>query len=514
MSGHPHGDALPRHASAPLSWWTRVSGARGRVAWLAAAWGVVLLGGWTLWVARQPLDPDYTSGELRDHLTAWAGGERLYPPLGAQPPLRVLNYPPLALLVARAFLVGGASPLAAGRLATTAGLVVLLAGVAWWVRARGARPTAMAGTLGILAGSFPLLYASGQFHVEPWASAGMLWGAALLDRALAEGDRLSSVAMRRTALLAGALLAVGIFAKQTAVVPALVILGWTVRHRRAAAPAALAGLLACGVAGAAALTAVWGLEPWRHLVLYTVGTPELANLGRQLLRYVAPWAVFLAWSGVAIARHRDRSVADLVPVLVATTALWSLSAVRSGASFGYFLDLQLLVAVWVGPSLFSATGPRWPNGDACSPRMAALLLAQLLAATVGTTVALGLNVMRRIDQAPAVAATCARVAGSPTLFEEAGLARACGMRGWLHPFIMASLARQGRWDPAPVERRLAEGFWQGAVLPFDPRRPVPEPHRDRWTPGMLQAFRRAPLIAPLGAGRWLVRWRSPPERGR
>jgi hypothetical protein len=509
MSGHPHGGALPHHARVPSPWWTSAVRARGRVAWLAAAWGVLLLGGWTLWVAGQPLDPDYTSGELRDHLTAWVDGERLYPPLGAQPPLRVLNYPPLALLVARAFMAGGASPLAAGRLASTAGLVILLAGVAWWVRARGARPPAVAGTLGLLAGSFPLLYASGQFHVEPWASAGMLWGAALLDRARTVGDRPSLPAARRTALLAGGLLALGVFGKQTAVVPVLVILAWSVRHRHAVAPAALAGLLAAGVGGAAILTAVWGLEPWRHLVLYTVGTPELANLGRLLLRYVAPWTVFLVWSGVAIARHRDRSVADLVPVLVVTTALWSLSAVRAGASFGYFLDLHVLVAVWVGPSLFAATGPCWPNGGACSPRITVLLLAQLLAAAVGTTLALGLNVTRRMDQGAAVAATCARVAGTATLFEEAGLARACGMRAWLHPFILASLAQQGRWDPAPVERMLAEGYWQGAVLPFDPRRPVPEPHRDRWSPGMLRAFRTAPVIESLGAGRWLVRWRSP-----
>lgn len=508
MSENPQGDAPPRHASAPSPWWAPALRARGRAAWLAAAWGVLLVLGWTLWVARQPLDPDYTSGELRDHLTAWADGERLYPPLGSQPPLRVLNYPPLALLVARAFMGGGVSPLAAGRLASTAALVVLLAGVAWWVRARGARPTAIAGTLGLLAGSFPLLYASGQFHVEPWASAGMLWGAALLDRARTLGDRPSPLATRRTALLAGGLLALGVCAKQTALIPVLVVMAWTVQHRRAAAPAALAGLLAGGVVAAVSLTAVWGIEPWRHLVLYTVGTPELANLGRQLLRYAAPWAVFLVWSGVAIARHRDRSVADLVPVLVVTTALWSLSAVRAGASFGYFLDLHLLLAVWVGPSLFAATGPRWPDGRACSPRITALLLAQLLAATVGTTLALGLNVRRKMDQGPTVAATCARVAGSSTLFEEAGLARACGMRAWLHPFIMASLARQGLWDPTPVERALAQGFWQAAVLPFDPRRPVPEPHRDRWTPGMLEAFRTAPVIEPLGAGRWLVRWRS------
>jgi hypothetical protein len=271
---------------------------------------------WSAALLAVRLDPDYTAGELLDHLMAWRGGGALYPVLGASAPYRVLNYPPLVLLMARGLSTLGVPALTAGRLVNGVGLGALVAAVAWWARARGVRGAALAGTLGLLGASFPLVYGAGQFHIELWAEAGTVWGFALL--ACGRG--------RTMAALAGAALAAACFAKQSQVVLALVALGW-------------------------------------------------------------------AWS-----RRRE------------------------------------------------------------------------------------------------------------VLAEEPGLVRACGHEAVIDPFLTASLARRGVWDPGPFERSIGTPPLDLAVLPFDPRLAVGGAHAQRWTPGALAAFRRERRVAHPIPGEWIARW--------
>lgn len=472
------------------------------LAWAQLGWLVVALGTWSILLLTLPLDPDYTAGELLDHLHSWRETGVLYPALGALPPLRVLNYPPLVPMLARGLAGLGLPALAAGRLANDLGALAALAGVAWWSRARGARGAALAGTVGLLGASFPFLYGAGQLHVEMGAVAGVVWGFALLDRGRG----------RRGAALAGVALALACFAKQTEVVPALAALGWAWARRREAAPWATAAFVGLGAVGSAAITAAWGIEPWRHMLAYTVGTFSLANLGFQALSHAAPWAVLLALAARTALRAPRAAAADGAFWYWAVAALWALSAARVGSSFTYFLDLHLATAVWVGPRLFGGEGAGGATAAAPLGRGWTLLLAlQVLGGSAGAGAALAVDVRRLRRAAAELPALCARLEtaapdGAPLITEEAGVARACGRSALFHPFILTSLAEQGRWDPGALERAIAAGSYP-ALLPFDPRAAAAGAHAERWSAADRRAFARAPRIEALPAGRWLVRWR-------
>lgn len=438
------------------------------------------------------LDPDYTAGELLDHLSSWRETGVLYPSVGEGPTLRVLNYPPLTLLMARALATAGLSDLLAGRLSNALGVAALVGTVTWWARARGARGATLAGTVGLLGASFAVLYGAGQFHVETWGAALTVAGFALFDRG----------AGARAWVAAGVLLGLACFAKQTQVVPALVALAWAWRHRRAAAGPATVALAVTGVLGSAALTAAWGWEPWRHMLTYTVGTFSLANLGFQFLSHAAPWALFLAFAAWTLRRHPASGEPDALRWYWLGSLVWSLSAARVGSGYPYFLDLHVATALLVGPRLFGGAGLgvwRW------------LLAFQVLAADAGVGVALGTNLARLGRIEAHLPELCRRVEGgegpgAPLLTEEAGLARACGRPALLHPFIMTSLHDRGIWNASGFEASVAAGRFGPVLLPFDPRDEAGGAHGDRWTSGTLAAFRTAREVEAHPSGYWVLRW--------
>jgi len=449
-----------------------------------AAWSFLLMG--------LPLDPDYTAGELLDHLASWRETGVLYPELGSGPPHRVLNYPPLVFLAARGLAGLGLPELAAGRALDALGLLALVAAVSWWARARGARGAALAGTVGLLGASFPVVYAAGQFHIELWATAGTVAGFALLDRA----------AGWRGAALGGAALALACFAKHTEVVPAGVALAWAWTHRRAAAPAATAALASLGLVGSAAITVAWGVEPWRHMLAYTVGTYSLASLGFQALSHAAPWVVLLAFAARTAWAERRSAAVDPALWLWAGSLVWSLSAARDGSGYPYFLGLHVATAIWAGPRIFGAGSRR------LSRVWGWLLALQIAGGDAGVGAALTLNVaeMRAVErQLPEL---CATLGDGPfVLVEDVGLAWACGRTALLHPFVMTSLAARGLWDPEPFAAALRRGDVAAALLPFDPRAAAQGGRGgERWPPSVIAALADAPVVERVPPGLWVSRW--------
>jgi hypothetical protein len=355
------------------------------------------------------------------------------------------------------------------------------------------------------------LYAAGQFHIELWAAAFTVTGFALLDRG----------STRRSAALAGLALALACWSKQTQVVPAAVALAWAWRWRRGAALPATAAFALAGLVGAGGITAAWGLEPWRHMLTYTVGTYSLANLGLQALSHAAPWAILLAFVARSAAADGRAALRDPLLWLWLGALAWCLSAARVGSSYAYFLDLHVATSLWVGPRLF--------GGGAPSPSRAWrwLLAVQLVTADLGAGAALGINVARLREVERALPALCAalgeatsdRTATDATsarasvrsarpfvLAEEVGVARACGRRVAAHPFIMTSLASQGRWDPEPLDAAFRAGRVPVALLTFDPREPASGAHAERWPPALLGSFADAPSVEHAGAGLWVARW--------
>lgn len=464
--------------------------ARGQLIWMAS---ILLV--WSAWLLLLPVDPDYTSGELLDHLLGWLDTGTLYPAVGEGPTLRVLNYPPLVFVLARGLTALGLPALLAGRLVTGLGVAFLVAVVAFWLWARGARGSALLGAVGLLGASFPVMYGAGQFHVEMWAVAGTVAGFALADRGTTRGHLLA----------AGTALAFACFFKQTQVVPAAVALTWLTFYRRPLAPWAWGGFAVVGIVGVGAISVAFGAEAWLHMLTYTVGTFELANLGWQFLSHVAPWCLLFS---VAVWRRWKLGAdgrGDAAWWYFVGAALWSLSAVRRGSGFQYFLDLHLATAVWVGPWVF-AEGLRSVKG--VGGRLLAWALAvQILGADLGVGAAAGLNLdrLRRVDDQ--LEGLCHQLeAPGPVLAEEAGLARACGRTPALHPFIMTSLAEQGIWDPSVFEARVAAGDFGVALLPFDPRSPVRGAHRERWSEPVLAAFAQAPSSRHHASGWWVLSW--------
>ena len=464
-----------------------MSPVREIAAWSQLVWFVVVMTLWTTLVFSLPIDPDYTAGEMLDHLIGWQETGRLYPALGQDPTLRVLNYPPLVLLSTRALVELGIAPLLAGRILNTAGLLALVGVVFAWARSRGSRGAELAGTIGLLAASYGVVYGAGQMHVELVAVALTAGGFWLVASA---GDR-------RAALVGGLLLALGCFAKQSQVVPALAALGWAWRSKSPAAGPATAMFAGAGILGCTAITLAWGVEPWRHILQYTTGSYSLGNLALQFLSHVAPWIVLLGWVVASVARSRTAAVSDALAWYWAASALWSLAAARIGSGYPYFLDLQVATVLWVGPRLFATPLERsWSW----------VLALQVAGANVGAVAGAASTLAAKRDIASNLPAVCSQLgANGLVLTEEAGLARACGRRSVMHPFIMTSLAKRGLWDAAPFETALRSGAYSPVLLPFEPRAPA-RVQRDRWTAGALAAFRDAPSVTHGPGGLWVLQW--------
>ena len=146
--------------------WVQLAG-RVQFAWLVA---VCLV--WSISLAFHPLDPGYTAGELLDHLQGWMETGKLYPSIESDGTLRVLNYPPMVLVLARFLAVLGIPPLLAGRLVNGIGVMLVLGVIGWWAQARGSDTAVSIGTLGLLGASVPFVYGTGQFRIEMWAVLG------------------------------------------------------------------------------------------------------------------------------------------------------------------------------------------------------------------------------------------------------------------------------------------------------------------------------------------------------
>jgi hypothetical protein len=453
-----------------VGWWQPLL--KGQLAWTV---GLAAL--WMIWLLFLPVDPDYTSGELLDHLLSWRETGSLYPDPTALPH-RVLNYPPLFLLMVRALVSLGVPALVAGRILGSLGVLAALGMLVGWLRTVGVSSSAALVGLGLVGTSFPLLYSAGQFHLEGWAVAATLAGFWFGSR----GDG--------WAILAGVALALGCFFKQTQVVLSLVALCWIWRHRswREAVMAGV-GFGVVGVVGCGLISLFFGAEAWRHMLSYTVGTFSLRQLGLQLGSFAFSWPVFVFFAFRASLGDRE-SRADPRTWYLLGAALWALSSIREGSSYAYFLDFHLAVLLWVIPLL-----DRMP-----SPRLSRAFALQMVGASVVVGGILGYDLQQAHLTEEALPALCEVVRTGPgyTVSGSPGLVRACGGRPALHPFITASLARQGLWDAAPFEAALAVHEFGPVLLSFDPKDEVGGVNRERWTEETLRIFRDR----YSEAGRW------------
>lgn len=465
--------------------------------WLGATFGL-----WSLVLLALPLDPDYTSGELLDHLTAWREGESLYRPLSEGAPWRVLNYPPLFLAVVR----GGAALtglplLPMGRLLNGLAAVLLVAGVWRWMRDDGRGSWRAVWICGLLAASYPFLYGAGQLHLEPAAVASVVWGGVWLRRDGAGP------------WIGGVLLAIGCFVKHTQVIPSLALLAWALWCSRARGLRALVAWAGTGVLGSAVLSAAWGGEVWRHLLSYTVGSFALGQLGLQLLSHALPWAGF-AGVAVALALRRPELRRSAAWWYFVGAGVWTLSSARVGAAHGYFLDWHVATVLVLGSPIAEAVTP-YRRGSAAGvdrgsgwmtgPLGLALLL-QMTLADLGVAGVLATDLQRTSRLADTLPGLCRRLPGPgrPVPVASPGAARACGARPVLHPFAMSSLTRRGLWNPEPFAEAVREGRYPVAALDFDPTGQIGRVQRERWAEPLLNPLRESYRVVEHGGFWWIL----------
>lgn len=469
------------------------------LAWAQVIWLVLIAGVWVAGMFALPLDADYTSGELLDHLLSWMHGAPLYAPLSAGPPYRVLNYPPLFLTLVRGATAAGLSPLVVARAIDTVALIVALAIVYRWLRDRGLRREVAWGTIALAGGSFPLLHLAGQFHLEGVAVCATVAGFSLARRQ-----------STRAEIAAGALLALGCLTKQPQVVLSFVAIGWALFARggsRVDAWRIVTAYAITGATGCVLISVLFGAEAWRQMLTYTVGTFSPGQLGKQLASHALPWlllfGIALSFAMRTAERRRDAATWYLMG-----STLWLLSTARVGASYTYFLDWQLAVMLSVGPAI-----EEWlarPASETARGRrraIGALFAAQVVIADVVVAGVLAYDLHTAEQTAQSLATVCRAVPAAPalTVAESPGLVRACGGQPALHPFIMTNLAARGLWNPASFSGDLRAQRFAAVVLPFDPATPqgATGVHAERWTPAILAGI-RAGYRGTMSGGWWVA----------
>lgn len=466
-----------------------------RLARTQVAWALLVA---TIWVGALlilPLDPDYTSGELLDHVLSWRATGALYtnPTIA---PYQVLNYPPVFFGLVRGLAAVGIPSLLAGRILGSAGVFLALLVLWQWMRDEGLDATVALGVTALAACSFPLVYSAGQFHMEGLAAAALLAGFWLAPR---RGAAIG--------LLAGALLAAGCLVKQSQVVPSLVGLLWVWRYRgRNGWPVFLA-YAAVGALGCASISMGFGPEAWRQMVTDTVGTFSVAQLWGQLVPFALPWFVFAILAlrcALGTAEHRR----DIRCWYLVATTVWMFSAARVGAGYTYFIDWHLAVLLWIGAMAQDWIAARPGHAGWRQRAVMGALAAQIVAANVVVAGILAYDLVTTERLARAFPVLCPHIPRAPVLTptESSGLVRACGGRPALDPFIIANLTARGLWNEAPLVRDLEAGRFPALVLPFDPRQGPNgvQQARQRWTPSVIAAMATRYTPVTEAAGWWVL----------
>ena len=388
------------------------------------------------------------------------------------------NYPPLYLIVASL-----GDPFRVGRAVTIASTVAVSLVIAW--RARGAGPLAAVG-LGL-----------GWIALAPVA----IWGAAIKPDLFAVALTLGGVAALersrgRSALVAGALLALGVWAKPTALLPAAAVLAWCALTDRATFARAAAGF--GGVAAVAALHAL-ALGPgdvWRHVVAWNVLPWSAEQTALVLVLGVATVGIVLAVAAMSGALN-GIALAYVVGALAVV-----LLAGREGATINYLLDLAAAISYALASAAARVRlSAALPVGGMVQLALAVALLTPfgIVPGRAPTTGAWGQPERGEVVHA---------LGPGRHLVEDSGLLVADGREPAIDDlFLWSRLARAGAIDPAPVIADARRGAFASVVSEADlaalDRAPAYE--RARWDPALVAAILERYVLDRATGALWVYR---------
>lgn len=503
--------APPARAVGPLGW-----------VLILAALGLLWLGAPALRFSvgnlANPYSLDREEGFLLVQALRLQHGDTIYPVLDDYPFL-VGNYPPVYPLLASVLTWDDPATLLGPRLAALlmGALAVVATGALAFTISRS-----IAG--GVLASAtFAASYEFGAWlpfaRVDTTALGFSLAGFALGVHAATPG--------RRAAALG--LLLLGLFAKQTQFLPLVAVLViWALRDgvRGVLVPAASAMAVIAAVVGG--LTIATGGQYWLHTVTYNANEWRSAvaiGSHRHVLFLHFGSLVAIAALGVVLVVLREGLAAPVfrtdpqappfsagaLRVLAATTALSLVMAMvtfgKVGSAINYFLEFAALASAFVGAAVGRIERTRLSGPPAWGLAGVALSLTLSAAGMQAWRAAAVLegNATRALMARGAFAEAEITLTGmqGELLSEDPILAWRLGQSVLYQPFIMSQLAREGRWDAAPLlgdieARRFA------AIVTTEDLASSAEPAG--WTPAMRAAIlsRYAPVKRIGGGGIMIV----------
>lgn len=369
------------------------------------------------------------------------------------------NYPPLYIALASL-----GDPFRVGRALTMLSAIAVGAMVAW--RARDGGPLAAA-AIGL-----------GWLALAPVG----IWGAAVKPDLLAVALTFGGVAVLERsragsgAIAAGALLALAVWAKPTALLPAAAVLAWAfVALRPAIAPASAGFAATAAIATLHAATIGIG-DVWRHVVTWNA-LPWSTEQALLVLVLAAAVVGIVVAALTAAGAVRGIALAYLV-------GAWGvvLLAGREGATINYLLDLAAATA------FAAARG---------APRLRA---SAGFAVAASAQLAIGLWLLAPFGIVPGREATtgawgqpermeAVRALGpGDHLVEDSGLLMAAGRRPVIDDlFLWRALAASERVGTAPLFDRVLSGELASVVSEVDLTRldQAPAYERARWHPGLV-----------------------------
>lgn len=302
----------------------------------------------------------------------------------------------------------------------------------------------------------------------------------------------------RRPALAGALLGLALFTKQTEVIVALALAGYLAATDRPALRRMLGGLAAVLCAGALASLPLGVADVWRHVLTWNAlaWDPAQAALMVLVAAIVAGVPALLGASASGPVRA----------YLVAAFGIVILGG-REGASLNYCLDLA--AAAMLALAVRAEPGRR---GEVSAVAVAAqLLLALVLVDPFGVSPLHGPQTGHWGDPARVAALGEALRGGESALVEDSGLLVALGRTPVVDDlFLWSRLVARGQLDEGPLVRAVAERRFALVVAETDLDRIASAAayERARWSPGLLAALRSSYALDGTRAGLWFYRPRT------
>lgn len=416
---------------------------------------------------RYPFDLDYAEGPILFQLAKLSAGEPFYQPV-SQAPYTVSNYPPVYHYAVWLLQRVVEDPLIAGRSISLAGS--LASGVLIFTLVRGALHRGYGVAQRNFAGLLAALYFLAHVTVIGWSGLMRVDTLALAFGLL--GMQLFVLSLRYPALawIYGLAFVLAAYTKPNMIAAALATFGAALLVARPQAARAFAVAVATGFAVLAATAFATDGEFLRHVFLYNINEirPELFYLRMRETLFLRTTDVLLLLFGMAwlltwlVRRRREGPRAAPLPAFpfvffglyLAASLINVMGSAKNGASISYFLEFEAACALLVG-TLTVHLANRLATQEWGSDCRRLRLLAVIALAILCWQANSGWDLKFRLPDWPAAVdsqrvADIIATADGPVVSEEMTILYKSGQPLYFQPFIMTRLARDGRWDPAPL----------------------------------------------------------------